>query len=57
MRTNTVRLSDDEYEAWVAVAQQTERSQNDILREALRNHPDIETYLKTKKARQAQNNA
>jgi len=41
MQTTTIRLSNEEYEALVVTSEQTERSQNDILREAVRNHPDI----------------
>jgi predicted transcriptional regulator len=50
MQSTTARFSDDEYEALVAIAKQRERSQNDIIREALRSHPDIQAYLKAKKA-------
>jgi predicted transcriptional regulator len=49
MQSTTTRFSDEEYEALVAIAEQQERSQNDIIREALRSHPDIQTYLKAKK--------
>jgi predicted transcriptional regulator len=50
MQSTTARFSDEEYEALVAIAEQQERSQNDIIREALRSHPDIQAYLKAKKA-------
>ncbi|XGW00881.1 MAG: ribbon-helix-helix protein, CopG family (plasmid) [Leptolyngbya sp. BL-A-14] len=57
MQTTTIRLSDEEYEALVAASKQTERSRNEILREAVRNHPEIQDYLKNKKAKQTQREA
>jgi len=53
MQSTTIRLSDEEYEALVAITDQQERSQNDFIREALRNHPDIQAYLQAKKAKDA----
>lgn len=49
MQSTTARFSDEEYEALVAIAEQKERKQNDIIREALRSHPDIQAYLKAKR--------
>ena len=56
MTKTTIRFSDDERDALEAIAKRLQRSQNEIVREAFRNHPAVVEYfqqVKTQKNRES----
>lgn len=49
MTKTTIRFSEDERAALAAIAKKLQRSQNEIVREAFRNHPAAMEYFQQAK--------